>query len=184
MTRAELFDRLAAAFCYPQENHLAVLERCRAELEKAVPEAATALSRFMDELGACPLEGVQELYVRTFDLNPVCALEIGWHLFGENYERGEFLVKLRRELRRFRIPESSELPDHLTQVLPLVGRLPAPEAAAFAREFFLPVLEKIQEALERAASPYRHLAEATRRVLSASVSDFTREAAYDHMAVS
>ncbi len=184
MTRADLFDQLAAAFGYPHEDYLAVLERCRAGLEQAAPQAAAALSRFKDELRACSLEEVQELYVRTFELNPVCALEIGWHLFGENYERGEFLVKLRQELRRFQIPESRELPDHVTHLLPLLGRLPAPEAAAFAREFLVPVLGKIQEALERAASPFRYLAEAVRRLLAAGVSDFTREAAYDHVAVS
>jgi nitrate reductase delta subunit len=184
MTRAELFDQLAAAFRYPEEDHLAVLERCRAAVEKGVPEAAAALSRFREELHARSPEEVQELYVRTFELNPVCALEIGWHLFGENYERGEFLVQVREELRRVGLKESRELPDHLTHLLPLVGRLPEPEAAELVREFLLPVIGKIQEALERAASPYRHLAEAVRLVLAAGVSDFAKEAAYDHMAVS
>src|SRR6266568_3182701 len=56
----------------------------------------------------------QELYVQTFEFNPACTLELGWHLFGENYERGEFLVRMREQLRRHGIAESNELPDHLT----------------------------------------------------------------------
>ena len=38
-------------------------------------------------------EQIQELYTRTFDINPVCTLEIGWHIFGEDYARGALLVK-------------------------------------------------------------------------------------------
>ena len=41
------------------------------------------------------VEDLQELYTRTFDWNPDTSLEIGWHLYGENYERGEFLVEVR-----------------------------------------------------------------------------------------
>ena len=74
----------------------------------------------------------QELYVQTFEFNPACTLELGWHLFGENYERGEFLVRMRDLLRRHGIAESTELPDHLTHVLALVGRLDHEEAAELA----------------------------------------------------
>jgi len=90
----------------------------------------------------------QELYVQTFELNPACTLEIGWHLFGENYERGEFLVRMREQLRRHGIPESAELPDHLTHLLPLIGRMDPNEAAELSGQFVLPALAKIRDALK------------------------------------
>jgi nitrate reductase delta subunit len=90
---------------------------------------------------------MQELYVQTFEFSPACTLEIGWHLFGENYERGEFLVRMREQLRRHGITESSELPDHLTHLLPLIGRMEYGEAAELAGQFVLPALEKIRGSL-------------------------------------
>jgi nitrate reductase molybdenum cofactor assembly chaperone len=90
---------------------------------------------------------MQELYIQTFEFNPACTLEIGWHLFGENYERGEFLVRMREELRRHGIAESTELPDHLTHLLPLVTCMDHEEAARMAGEYLLPALAKIRGAL-------------------------------------
>lgn len=89
----------------------------------------------------------QELYVQTFEFNPAGTLEIGWHLFGENYERGEFLVRMREQLRRHRIAESTELPDHLTHLLPLIACMEHGEAAQFVGEFILPALTKIRSAI-------------------------------------
>ncbi|HKW99176.1 MAG TPA: molecular chaperone TorD family protein [Bryobacteraceae bacterium] len=91
---------------------------------------------------------MQELYVQTFEFNPACTLEIGWHLYGENYERGEFLVRMREQLRLYGIAESIELPDHLTHLLPMVGRMQPDEAAVFAGEALLPALAKIKEGLK------------------------------------
>ena len=90
----------------------------------------------------------QELYVQTFEFNPACTLEIGWHLFGENYERGEFLVRMREQLRRYAIAETSDLPDHLCHLLLLIGRADHHEAAELAGEFVLPALAKIKESLK------------------------------------
>jgi nitrate reductase assembly molybdenum cofactor insertion protein NarJ len=90
---------------------------------------------------------MQELYVQAFEFNPACTLEIGWHLFGENYERGEFLVRMREQLRRHGIAESTELPDHLTHLLPLVDRMDHNEAAELAGQYLLPALSKIKDGL-------------------------------------
>jgi nitrate reductase delta subunit len=114
------------------------------------PRAGECLSQFPGET----LESLQELYTRTFDLNPVCSLEIGWHLFGEEYERGAFLVKMRQELRAHAIPESTELPDHLTHVLRLMSNLEPDEAAALASRFVLPAIEKMLAGLEGKGNPY------------------------------
>jgi nitrate reductase delta subunit len=97
----------------------------------------------------------QELYVQTFEFNPACTLEIGWHLFGENYERGEFLVRMRQQLRRYGIAESTELPDHLTYLLDLITRMDRDEAAELAGQYILPALAKIREALKE--NPYATL---------------------------
>ena len=66
---------------------------------------------------------LEEAFTGTFDVNPACALEVGWHLFGEEYARGMFLVRMREELRKYGLAESSELPDHVSHVLAIVNAI-------------------------------------------------------------
>jgi len=115
---------------------------------------------------------MQELYVQTFEFNPACTLEIGWHIFGENYERGEFLVRMREQLRRHGIAESPELPDHLCHILPLLDRLDAEEAADLVGQFVLPALAKIKDALD--GSAYQDLVVATATRLETDYPDAPR----------
>jgi nitrate reductase molybdenum cofactor assembly chaperone len=111
----------------------------------------------------------QEHYVQTFEFNPACTLEIGWHLFGENYERGEFLVRMREQLRRYGIAECTELPDHLTYFLQLIPRMDRDEAAELVGQSVLPALGKIREALKE--NPYASLIAAIEARLQADFPD-------------
>ena len=65
-----------------------------------VPEAAKEISAFGAFIEQHDLWEVEEAFTQTFDVNPACALDIGWHLFGEEYARGMFLVRMREELRK------------------------------------------------------------------------------------
>jgi nitrate reductase assembly molybdenum cofactor insertion protein NarJ len=86
------------------------------------------------------------------------ALEIGWHLYGEQYKRGEFLVRMRSLLRRHGIAESLELPDHLSHCLLLLPRLEEREAFQFVRGCLRPGLERIRQGFEP-ENPYRYAIE-------------------------
>jgi nitrate reductase delta subunit len=138
-------------------------------------EALAAYSELADRLRYPDDPAMQELYVQTFEFNPACTLEIGWHLFGENYERGEFLVRMREQLRRHGIAESTELPDHLTHLLPLVGRMERDEAAQLAGEFILPALVKIRSAVHD--NPYEPVIAGIAERLEADFPDAPRRPA-------
>jgi nitrate reductase delta subunit len=153
MRDTRLWDRLAMLFRYPGADYLEVARRCHGALA-AEPDAAARLGRFLDHMAGLSTEAQQGLFTATFDLNPSCALEVGWHLFGENYERGAFLVKMRRQLTRFALSDSSELPDHLTHVLAVLGCMPPEEAAEFAGACLLPALGKMRASLAGSANPF------------------------------
>jgi nitrate reductase delta subunit len=123
--------------------------------------AATAAGR--------PADALQELYTQTFDWNPDTTLDIGWHLFGENYDRGDFLVKLRDALRRHSVPETGELPDHLSHVLCLLDEMPPEERTAFAAEFVAPALEKIGNGVAKSESLFLPLVLALREQVAAII---------------
>lgn len=130
------YDRLARLFEYPDESYA---DRCR----------EAGLYEFAGEMKALSTSQIQELFISTFDWNPATALDLGWHLFGEQYARGEFLVRMRGELRRYGVEESTELPDHLTHVLKVVGRMDTETAHRFVLEFVAPAVAKLQAALEQ-----------------------------------
>jgi nitrate reductase delta subunit len=138
--------------------------------------AATALRRGDDELEAIlePFEqmfrhrdaiDLEELYTHTFDINPVCSLEVGWHLFGEDYSRGAFLVRMRERMRQVGVEETSELPDHLPQVLAVLGRVPDDEGKSLSCEFVLPAVNKMLAGLGEKKNEYRAVLEAVRSFL-------------------
>ncbi len=96
----------------------------------------------------------QELYTRTFDLSPLCSLEVGWQLYGEDYARGSFLVYARTQLVEHGVPERGELPDHLAHLLPLMPRMPAAKADELREAAALPAIRKMLKAFEGNPNPY------------------------------
>ncbi len=179
----ELYNSLAALLSYPaalpasdsersegpafrtEQSHLA----CHSEAATAAEESAFAseLARFSELVRPLSLHELQELFIQTFDLNPVCSLEMGWHLFGENYDRGLLLVKMRQQLRAHEIAETTELPDHLTNALRLLPRMDREAGAYFAEAIVLPALEKMREAIRGKDNPYQHVLEAVRLAVRA-----------------
>jgi len=144
-------DLMARLFSYPDEEMLAAVEQARDHATAGEGQAG-----FLTAVSEMKLSELEELYIQTFDMNPDVCLDIGWHLFGEDYARGEFLVKVRQELRKYGIEERGELQDHITCILPLLARMPAEESARFSDTFVLPALRKIEKAIG-GDNPYRHL---------------------------
>ncbi len=166
LARSQRYDLLAAMFDYPHKgNYGALLTRCIDELGHDCPAAVDSLAPLRDHVAGMSLGKVQELYTRTFDINPVCTLEIGWHIYGEDYARGALLVKMREQLREVNLAESQELPDHLTHVLALLGRLNGDEADELAARYVLPGLDKMLKSAKPAEHPYLALIKTIRIVV-------------------
>jgi len=165
MDRIETYGALAALFEYPGEDYPARLAQCEQSVRSAESDAAALLGQFAEATAGLTTEALQELFTQSFDLNPACVLDLGWHLFGEQYERGEFLVKMRGLLRRAGVQESQELPDHLTHVLRLLGRMEPEEVEEFAAACVFPALDKARAGLGDAGNPFALLLDATIRWL-------------------
>lgn len=154
LARATTGQSLAYVLYYPDaslDERLAEAVEC---FHRDAPDAARLLATFQASIEPLTAEQREELYTRTFDINPTCSLEIGWQLFGEEYHRGALLVRLRGELRRHGIEESSELPDHLTHVLSLLDRMSPDEAQSFAECCVIPAMDKMLAAFEEHDNPY------------------------------
>lgn len=145
---------MAPLFQYPDAGYWDHARRAAAGCPSDVREQ---LDTFLAEVSNLPLASLEESFIQAFDLNPDCALDIGWHLFGEDYARGEFLVKMKGEHRKYGVDEGSELPDHLPTVLRLLATMPEKEAGQFAPQFLAPALIKIRSHFKDAAHPFVRL---------------------------
>jgi nitrate reductase delta subunit len=149
-------DAVAALLEYPgepQASRLAAFGRAGAGVP---PDVAAGVDRFRARAEAMSPEDLQDLFTATFDFNPRCSLDVGWHLFGEGHARGAFLADLRRDLRAAGIEEGIELPDHLPHVLRLVARVGEPRASELAGAAHV-AIGRMRQALEGDDNPYSEL---------------------------
>ncbi|MBI2820088.1 MAG: molecular chaperone TorD family protein [Acidobacteria bacterium] len=171
-----LYDLLARLLSYPAADYPHALRLCQPLLREQHPEHSASFDRFATYVQAAPPEELEELFTRTFDLNPVCCLEVGWQLYGEDYNRGTFMVKMRQQLRAHGVPESIELPDHLANLLPLLGRMEPAEAGPLCASSILPALVKMQAGLEGKNNPYEEVLLAVRRLIEPLAAPYPRPA--------
>ena len=169
----EAYEKLADLLEYPNEGWAA-----RVESAHRITTDSDAFTQFIAAIAECSLYDLQELYTRTFDLNPVCALEVGYHLFGENYKRGQFLANLRETEMPFALDQEHQLPDYLPVLLRLLTKLAEEELrASLIGECLIPALDKMIASLKEHENPYRFLLETVQAALrSESVVDTSEPA--------
>jgi nitrate reductase assembly molybdenum cofactor insertion protein NarJ len=86
------------------------------------PDAAVEVENFLDAIPERTLD-LQELHTRTFDVQSLTTLDIGYILFGDDYKRGALLSNLNREHNDAENDCRGELADHLPNLLRLIPKL-------------------------------------------------------------
>ncbi len=84
-------------------------------------DASAELERFIELLPVDDLQKMQELFTRSFDVQAVTTLDIGYVLFGDDYKRGILLANLNREHRHAGIDTGTELADYIPNLLRLMA---------------------------------------------------------------
>jgi len=173
MTLAACYASLARMLDYP-EGVERIAEDCdtvRTILqENDIESPLEPFGRFVE---TSALARLQEEYVATFDFNPVVALYLGHHLFGDNRKKGAYLIRLKQEFGRFGFaPPGNELPDHLPSLLGFLAYLArnGEDGArrSFVSECVLPGVERLGAAFSaRRDSPWKPVVEAARLLCAA-----------------
>ncbi len=117
------YSILANLFEYPQEGYPEKVRTVRSQLEDAYPGAIFSLDQFIKLLPEHDLRMMQEIYTRSFDVQAITTLDIGYVLFGDDYKRGQLLSHLNREHVQRHVDCGHELADHLPNVLKLIAVL-------------------------------------------------------------
>jgi nitrate reductase delta subunit len=156
-SRENAVVHLSQLLTYPGNNYCELVQGAPQFPAEEYPEAAARLRDFAALTVDFSLTRFQELFTFTFDLNPICCLEVGWQLHGEEYARGTFMVAMRDRLRSFGIEESGELPDHFCHVLLLLGRMEQEEATEFITSGVAPALTKMRAGVEGKDNPFEQV---------------------------
>ncbi len=122
---------LADLFQYPYEGFDKTVYKISTELKKKYSETESVLEVFVDFTKKTSYTEMQEHFMRTFEIKALCNLDVGFVLFGEDYKRGKFLVKIQQEHKKAGNDCGTELGDYLPNMLKL---LPKIEDEKFAGE--------------------------------------------------
>ncbi len=123
------YRTLADIFRYPDENLSSRMEEFQSLVLEQFPEQKENVSRILDTFNSKSVRKQQEYYLKTFDVQAVCSLDIGYVLFGEDYKRAQLLVNLQTEHKAAGVDCGSELGDHLPNVLALLSKTNDPDFA-------------------------------------------------------
>lgn len=112
---------LASLFEYPDADYPDRVRDVKDCLTGRYSDASAELERFIELLPVDDLQKMQELFTRSFDVQAVTTLDIGYVLFGDDYKRGILLANLNREHRNAGIDTGTELADYIPNLLRLMA---------------------------------------------------------------
>lgn len=145
MLTDSVYQLIAAAISYPHRESSQTAQELMLVLGKIEPALSELLAPYVSYLKTNPQGVLEEDYTRTFDVQAVCPLEIGYILFGEDYKRGEFLVRMSDLHTQYAtVHNPTELADFLPNILQLVDKMEEDEFKKdFIEKLLMPALTKM-----------------------------------------
>jgi len=116
------YKLFANLFRYPDEKLLPQATSFLQLVRQQMPEQADKLAAFVQTIKNSNTRQLQEYFLKTFDVQAVCYLDIGYTMFGEDYKRAQLLVNLQNEHKAAGVDCGNELADHLPNVLTLLAQ--------------------------------------------------------------
>lgn len=146
------YNLLANLFRYPQKGYVDQVDACAKFIQHQYPEAYNHLKKFQEIIHQkADIYEIEELFGKTFHIQAICYLDLGYVLYAEDYKRGEFLVQMKNEQRKVNNDCGVELPDNLPNALTL---LPLLDDKTFLDELvvrmYIPAIEMMVKEFESA----------------------------------
>ncbi|MDT3697520.1 MAG: hypothetical protein ROY99_14145 [Ignavibacterium sp.] len=120
--KSEIYKQFASALTYPDEEVRKTVNQMQNLLDNDYPGASEMMAEFFEFAKSISIWKWEEIFTRTFDVQAISTLDIGYTLFGDDYKRGELLANLNREHNKAGNDCSTELADHLPNVLNLLSK--------------------------------------------------------------
>ena len=117
------YEKLAQLFQYPKTDYKERAKEAETVLTELYPETLSTFKQFSDFVSSSSQDEITEIFTRTFDVQAITTLDVGYVLFGDDYKRGELLVNLNREHREAANECTDELADNLANLLSLLPNM-------------------------------------------------------------
>jgi nitrate reductase assembly molybdenum cofactor insertion protein NarJ len=151
MVNIELYTLFAGLLRYPEVNYTSLVDECGNVLREESPEAASEFKKYSEFMKTNTFPVIQEVYTKTFHIQAICYLDLGYVMFGEDYKRGEFLVNMKKEQEAVNNDCGDDLADNLPNVLTLIPKLTDQKfKEELVVRIVLPSLEKMLKEFESA----------------------------------
>ncbi|VAW12268.1 hypothetical protein MNBD_BACTEROID03-2573 [hydrothermal vent metagenome] len=118
------YNKISNLFIFPQkEDYVNKAKNIQKYLDDVLPDVGKKLQTFTDVITNVTKYELEGLYLRTFELQSITTLDIGYVIFGDDYKRGELLVNLRKEHQKYGVDCGDELADNLSNILKLINKI-------------------------------------------------------------
>ncbi len=122
MNKLNHYKQFADLFRYPDDKLLLKAKAVLENVKKQMPAYADKLNDFVTTIEKLTTKEQQEYFMKTFDVQAICYLDLGYMMFGEDYKRAQLLVNLQNEHKAAGVDCGNELADHLPNVLCLLAQ--------------------------------------------------------------
>jgi nitrate reductase delta subunit len=154
---------LADLIDYPQPDLMRSLDQCMASSSGEINSLLGAFRAQVQEMGRARLE---EHYIEIFDFHAEASPYVGHHLFGEDIRRSLFMAQLRERYRQTGLPDRTEVPDHLAEILRFLAAKDADgETVELIHRCLIPAVEHMLRGAKITDNPYPLLVRAILLVL-------------------
>jgi len=135
---------MAVLLDFPEQGLKEEVNEVQTFLESRYPDVVDNFRPFYELVKGISIDDIQELYTRTFEVQAITTLDLGYLLFGDDYKRAELLVNLNREHTTIGNDCGHELADHLPNVIRLITLLEDDELRQeLLRKLIIPGLKKM-----------------------------------------
>ncbi len=161
----EVYQLFVEILDYPTPTLRNQANDCTSLLASLGTDAVSLLNEFQAFLEINTLERIEEIYIRTFDLQAICHPYVGYHLFGNGSQRGMFMAGLKEHYKACGFSTGNELPDHLGIMLRCASTCTSAERKELVDKCIAPAVEKMVSGFEDGSNPYRRVLQALLLVL-------------------
>lgn len=125
MKKLELdYSKISNLFVFPQnEDYVGNVKDIQQYLDRVLPHIGNMLQPFTDVISNVTKHELEDIYLKSFEVQSITTLDIGYVIFGDDYKRGELLVNLNKEYQTYSINCGDELADNLANILKLLNVL-------------------------------------------------------------
>ncbi len=118
------YTKISNLFVFPQkEGFKDDVKDIQQYFDKVLPNVGKILQPFTDVISTVSKHELEDLYLRSFEVQSITTLDIGYVVFGDDYKRGELLVNLNKEHQIYGIECGDELADNLVNILKLINAI-------------------------------------------------------------